>query len=310
VTLTSDERSRLESGGAVVRLLPRADREVAILAAVPVNASGERLVTWVRDIAALKKSEQVRAIGRFSEPPRLEDLNELVLDRQDLDAIRECRPRSCGLKLSAEEMATLAHVAAQSVGDGRPALQDAYRRVVLARVESYLASGYRAAPPYEDQRTPVAPGDEFGALLDRSPFLSARLPHLVQHMQQYPAGPAGDVESFLYWSKEALGGRPMVIVSHVFVSQQRIPGLPDAIVVSRHVYANHYVTGSLAVTAVTGHREGSRGYLTYLNRSRVDVLGGIFGRITRLFIERRLRAEAAEVVEGLRSRLESIPPGD
>lgn len=309
VTVTSAERSRLEAGRAVVRLLPRANREMAIFAAVSVDVGGERLVAWVRNIAELKKSEQVDAIGRFSEPPRLEDLSELVLDDEDLDAIRTCRPRSCGLKLSEEEMAALARAAAPSTGDWKQAVQEAYRRVVLGRVESYLASGYQAARPYADHSAPVAPGDEFGVLLDRSPFLAERLPQFARHLREYPGGRAEDIESFLYWSKETLGGKPMVIVSHVFVSQQQLAGVPDAIVVSRHVYANHYMTGSLAVTAVTGRREGSRGYLTYLNRSRVDVLGGFFGRITRLFIERRLRAEAAEVVEGLRTRLESLPPG-
>jgi hypothetical protein len=307
VALMEADRTRLASGQAVVRLLPRADREMAIFAAVPVGVSGERLVSWVRNIAELKKSEQVRAIGLFSNPPRIDDLADLALDYEDLDAIRECRPRRCGLKLSDEEMADLARAAA-SASDWRPAVQDAYRRVVLARVESYLASGYRDARPYVDQREPVSPGHEFDVLLDRVPFLAERLPHLTQHLRQFPGGPAAEVESFLYWSKETLGGKPMVIVSHVFVSEQQQPGLPEAVVVSRHVYANHYLTGSLAMTAVAGGGNGSRGHLMYLNRSRVDVLGGIFGRITRLFIERRLRAEAAEVVEGLRARIESDPP--
>jgi hypothetical protein len=280
---------------------------MAIFAAGPVSVSGDRLVSWIRNIEELKKSEQVRAIGLFSDPPHIDDLSDLALDYEDLEAIRRCRPGRCELKLSGEEMTELARAAA-SADDWRPVVQDAYRRVVLARVESYLASGYRDALPYADQREPASPGDEFGVLLDRSPFLAERLPHLTQHLRQFPGGPAAGVESFLYWSKETLGGKPMVIVSHVFISEQEHPDLPEAVVVSRHVYANHYMTGSLAMTAVASGRQSTRGHLIYLNRSRVDVLGGVFGRITRLFIERRLRAEAAEVVEGLRTRLESLPP--
>jgi hypothetical protein len=308
VTLTDRDRLRLEAGEAVVRLLPRASREVAILAAVRVDVEGDRLLEWVREIEALKESEHVRAIGRFSNPPRLDDLAALSLEGRDLDAIRDCRPGSCGLKLSGEEMTRLAREAGEATGDWRQAVQDAYRRLVLARVEAYRASGYRGIAPYEDHRDPVAPGDEFSALLDRFGFLTRGLPRLATHLRQYPADPEG-VESFLYWSKETLGGRPMVIVSHVFLVKPGLPGLPEAMSLSRHVYANHYITGAIAMTAVTGRRGGTGGYLVYLNRSRVDVLGGVFGPITRLFIERRLRGEAAEVVEGLRARLQSIPPG-
>ena len=308
VTLTPLERATLDGGSPVVRLLPRGDREMAVFAAVPVDVDGDRLVGWIRDIEDLKKSDQVQAIGRFSNPPRLEDLSDLSLDWDDLDAIRSCRPGSCGVKLSEEDMAVLKQAATEAGLDWRRAVQDAYRRTVFARVEEYLRSGYRGMPTYVDQRAPVSVGDEFGALLDQSVFLSERLPELAAHLRQYPDAGHDAAESFLYWSKETLGGKPMVIVTHSFVSRHDGVELPEALVVSRHVYANHYVTGSLAVTALTGRREGAPGYLTYLNRSRIDVLGGIFGRVTRLFIERRLRAEAAEVVDGLRRRLEQIPP--
>jgi hypothetical protein len=153
-------------------------------------------------------------------------------------------------------------------------------------------------------------GEEFSALLDQSEFLTRRLPRLAERLRRYPDGQDGTIESFLYWSKETLGGKPIVIVTHVFIVQSDAPEIPEALVASRQVYANHYRTGSLALTALAGGRGGAPGYLTYLNRSRIDVLGGLFAPVTRLIIERRLRAEAAEVVQGLRARLESAqPPG-
>jgi hypothetical protein len=53
---------------------------------------------------------------------------------------------------------------------------------------------------------------------------------------------------------------------------------------------------------------GGPNYLVYVNRSQVDVLRGMFGGIVRWFIEHRLKDEAAEVLQGLRRRLESGEP--
>ena len=53
---------------------------------------------------------------------------------------------------------------------------------------------------------------------------------------------------------------------------------------------------------------GKPNYLTYTNRSAVDVLGGTFGGFVRWVLQRRLRAEAGNVLQNLRKRLESGLP--
>jgi hypothetical protein len=53
---------------------------------------------------------------------------------------------------------------------------------------------------------------------------------------------------------------------------------------------------------------GGPNYLVYVNRSQVDVLHGMFAGIIRWFMQRRLKAEAATVLQGLRRRLESGEP--
>src|SRR4029450_5229972 len=80
---------------------------VAMCGIVKVSVDGERLVAWYREIEALKKSQFVAQIGRFSNPPRIEDLEPLTLDETDLDDIRRCTPGDCGLKLSDAEISHL-----------------------------------------------------------------------------------------------------------------------------------------------------------------------------------------------------------
>ena len=105
VTVTADDRRQLDRGEAIARVLPGDDPEVAVFAAVPVNIDGDRLVAWIRRIEELKKSAYVLAIRRFSNPPRIEDLADLVLDDRELSDIRACRPGHCGLNESPAEAA-------------------------------------------------------------------------------------------------------------------------------------------------------------------------------------------------------------
>jgi hypothetical protein len=297
VTVSVDERRRLDEGQALARVLPGQHHQIAIFAAVPVDVDGDRLVAWVRDIAGLKRSSAVLAIGRFSDPPRLEDLAALTLDDADLSSIRDCRPGRCGLKLQDSEIAQL-QTAIADRGDWKPVLQDAFRRLVLRRVQAYRASGIagEAQPP-------------LSSIFSESPFL-ARVPGLVEYLNRYPRVPMPEGESFIYWSKEQLGAKPVVSATHVCVVRGgRDAALPDVLVAGRQIFATHYMDGALALTVLLRNPAGSHNYLTYLNRSQVDSLGGFSGAMVRWFVERRSRTEAARVLQGLRRRLESGEPG-
>lgn len=309
VSLTTDERSRLSRGEAVVKTLAPQPREAAIFAAARVGIGAERLVAWIRRIDALKAGPQVRAIGRFSQPPRVDDLAALTLDDEDLDDLRRCRPGSCALKLSGSEIRTLAAIAGPARAGWQQAVQSAFRALMVARVRDYLATGLAGVAPNHDRDVPVSPDAEFRPLLAHSTFLSSRLPALVGFLASFPGGlPPAGVESFVYWSKEGLGGKPIVSITHVTIGRAGDLSLPEAVVVSRQVFATHYVTGSLAVTAIVGGRGNEPGYLTYLNRSRVDVLDGLFGGFVRRLIERRLRDDAGGVVDALRRRVQGGDP--
>ena len=140
VTIDAGERRRLDAGEAIARTLPAPDSEVAILAVVRVNIDGDRLVAWMRRVEELKKSSYVPGIGRFSNPPRLEDLAGLSLDDEDLSEIRSCRPGRCGLKLSPDEIASLQRAAAAAKDGWQDAVQQAFRCAMLTRAQAYLAT--------------------------------------------------------------------------------------------------------------------------------------------------------------------------
>jgi hypothetical protein len=301
VTITADHRSQIDQGHPVARVIASKDPEVGIWAAVPVNINGDRLVAWMRRIEELKKSPYVLAIGRFSDPPRLEDLAALSLDDKDTSEIAACRPGHCDLKLSAVEMSALQPL------DGQPgALQQRFRQIVLDRVNAYLA-GDRIGP-YADTANEVWPGQEFDRLLDHSPFLTMHTPSFAESLRDARAASMPRVESFLYWATESLGGKPTVTVTDVRILRGDDSTLPDVVVAGKQVFATHYVNASLGVTVLVRGEPGRSNYLVYVNRSEVDMLHGTFAGLVRWFMQRRLKADAAHVLQGLRRRLESGEP--
>jgi hypothetical protein len=297
ITVAPEERTRLDRGGAIARTLPAGPHRVAVFAAVQVSADRDRIEAWMRRVEQLKKSEYVLAIARFSDPPRLEDLDSLTLGREDLESLTDCRPGDCGLKLTADEILAL-QAAKAGQREWRPAVEQEFRRLLLRRVQEFHSSGY-AGPARE---TAVS-------LLDQTTFLGARVPAFARYLEQYPTALPPGVESFTYWSKEQLGGKPVISATHVSVLRGGGgEGAPDVIVASRQIFAMHYMNGSLGLTMLLRGAAGASNYLVYVNRSDVDVVGGWLGGLIRPFLERRLKSEAAAVLQGLRRRLEGGEP--
>jgi hypothetical protein len=180
--------------------------------------------------------------------------------------------------------------------------------VVLERVKAYLADGHAALAPYVDDGGPVWPATRFASVLGHSVFLTEHLPQFAQHLSRYPHTPTPALESFVYWSKERLARKAIISATHVSILRSDEPGLPDALVAGKEIFATHYVNASLGITAILRGQPSAQNYLAYVNRSEVDMLGGMFGGLIRWFMQRRLKGEAANVLQGLRRRLESGEP--
>jgi hypothetical protein len=306
VTVSAPDRSVLERGYPVTRVLPAKGQEDAVFVALPVHIDADRFVAWERRIEELKKGGYVLAVGRFSDPPRIEDLAGLELDRQDIDDIRKCRPGSCQVKLSAKEMTQLREAANQAKGNATEAVQDAFRQVVLARVQLYLTRGQ--IPPYEDEHVPVQPAARFASLLQHAPFLSQHAPQIVEYLRDYPSAPAAGVESFFYWSKERVVGKAIISVTQVNIVRSQDVGMPDVLVVNRDIYSSHYINGSLSVTALLPGTTGDLNYLAYANQTEVDILHGVLAGFIRKAMHHRVKDDATRVLQTYKQRLEGGPP--
>jgi hypothetical protein len=311
--ISDSNGAKVQAGSAVVEVLPARDGELAVFGVVKVKIDRERLFSWVRRVEDLQRSTYIPLARRFSDPPTLDDVRELALDDQDLDDLRECHPGKCGVKLSASEIAEIRHVISTAGAGWKQAAQCAFRKILVNRAYAYLTEGHARAAPYHDHKTPVSPGEEFD-VLSRNMKLDMVAPaEMATYLRSYPRANGTRMESFLYWSKETLGGsKPIIAITHVSVfpggrgtvTERAAEGMTVAF---KQVYATHYLTASLSLICITAAANGSPRYLVYARRSRADVLGGTFRGVVRRLIERRIRSEAPSALDGLRRRLETEP---
>lgn len=309
IVLSARDRANLDRDQVLARVLSGKAGQLAVFVAARLNAQPDALAAWTRAIAELKRSKFVLQIGRFSDPPRQTDLETLTLDQRDLDAIRQCRPGDCGLKLSTRDIESLRGVRVTSEVEWRNAVQQEFRRLLVQRLLQYRAGGLAALEPSGDRRASRRPDDTLSAIVAQSPYL-AKLPPVAAWLREYPRADAP--ESFFYWSKEHYGdGKPVISITHVgIVRPESDHRLPTVLVVGKQLFATHYFEGSLGLTMVM--RDATRGvtYLAYVNRSQVDMLRGIFGVFVRGVLEDRLERQAPLIVRELRGRLESGNPPD
>ena len=302
--LTAADRRQLAAGEIVARTLAVGGGQVAVFSISRVDVPPEALLDATRSIEDLKRSSFVTGIKRFSNPPRLEDLDGLRLSPRDVTAAAACRPGNCSFKLSGAEIDLLRTAGGEA--DREAALQQAFRRVVLARATAYLSGGLAALPPTANRSNAICFDQVFKELATASPELP-QTPCASRWLQDFPDTP-DPVESFLYWSQETYGaGKPVVTITHVAIIPPAAPGDP-AIVLGKQVMATRYMTGGLSLMAITTDDTPGTRYLVYLNRTAVDLLGGLFGPIKRAALESRLKRELPEIIQKLRLRLERTAP--
>ena len=300
IGLSERDLAALDRGHVITRALGADEsREIALAGAVRIEHRREALTSRLRDLVSFKRSPLVLQMGRFSEPPRPEDLATLALDSGDIDGLEHCRVGDCNVRLPAAVIQQL-----QSEVDWKRHQSAAHvtalmRRWLLEYLEAYRRAGNEAMVEYADRGHPVLLAEETRALLEGSPYLSTQTPELRRYLLEYPRGrlPAG--EDAFYWSLEKFGFKPVLSMTHVTLYP--LPGSGgDLVMTSKQLYASHYFDASLGITAVLG-LDGERPafYLLYLNRSRVDRLGRTFGGLMRMIVNRRTR-------DGLEKQLAAI----
>jgi hypothetical protein len=239
----------------------------------------------------------------FSDPPAEADLERLSLERGEIRALERCRPRDCGLKLSAE---TIDRLHTEVDWSSRTAGDEAnrfFRRELLSAMTAYSEGGNKAAPVYADKGEPLDVAEGFERLMADDDYLGKLDPVLREYLTAYPLGRSRDIEDAFSWTVEDLGVKSVVSLNHIAVKPRGASG--SALIGVKRVYANHYFQAGLRVIVLTPGADDSLeadSYVTVITRLRFD---GDLGGIKRTAIERRLERNAEAVLAAVRDQLEA-----
>jgi hypothetical protein len=271
---------------------------VAIVTAALMAVPSEFFLDRFRRIEQFKKSAEVQQIARLGAAPSASEFAGLTLESSELKDARQCRVGRCAFKLDAAGIERM-----RAARDDQAAM-DALRAHLAEYVSEYLQKGNSALMEYRDRSRPLAMTGQLQRILGDSPFLQKEWPALHAAVGAFPGTLPQELEHFVYWSKEKVGPRPVVSLTHVII---RPPGDGVATIATKQLYASHYTTGSLGLTILADRTadKGPRTLVVYLNRTRVDVFDGVLSAVKRPIVRSRARSGAVRMMTGLRTRLEA-----
>jgi hypothetical protein len=301
VRATEAELKRLERGGVLTKTLDSPDgKEVTSFGAIRVACTADVFAERVRDIERFKASEYVIQIGRFQPQPRIEDLSNLTLDPSDREAMRTCKPGNCGLRLPAAAMDHFRTSIPWGTPDEAGAAATAMRQFLVDEARAYLAGGSSGLRDYADRSGTTPRALAFRQLLRPSEFKAEAQPELFRWLDEFPRASLEGADSFLYWSHEKFGLKPTISISHSVIARRN-----GAVVFgSKQIYASHYFEASLGMALFVPMPGAAYGYVTYLNRSRVDTLRGFLAPLARIVAARRARDGLERMLVGVKGKLE------
>jgi hypothetical protein len=301
---TGREISQLGDRQTIVRTLPSAERhELAVAGAVHMDIPAAFFVTRLRDIVSFKRSGLVAQVGRFSNPPTLDDLAALDVSPADIEAARACRVGDCAVKLPAGAIERFRTEVDWNRSDSNRQAVLLSKRLLFEHVLGYLEAGDRALGSYDDKRRSVNAGQEIETLVEHLSCPSGMTPAESHYLTAFPRDQPRDATSFIYWSKEAFGLKSVITVTHDMVFAPTATG--RTLIASKGIYSSHYLDASVSLTWLLKTEGGTGIDVLYVNRSRVDALGGPLGGLVRGIAAGRQRDGLRRELESLKARLEA-----
>jgi hypothetical protein len=299
IGLTAAQIGNMEQGQPVVSVLDTKKKEdVAVFGIITINQSRQAYVERAKDFPRSLRTPSRMALGVFSQPPALADVEAVSIDSQDVAELPRCRVGECRLKLPAVVMDEVR----RTVDWGGPNAQaqvDAYaRRLLIAYAADYRARGDSALVVYDDRGHRDA-SKAFAGLLAESPYVFQYVPSLHRYLADYPRTRLEGVTDVLYWSTDTVPSlRPILSVNHLTIySPPELPG--TTLLANKQIFANHYFEALFDLTtAITRPAAPAGGiYLVVIRRFRFDRMPSVAMVSLKGKVEGKLRDQLRQDLE-------------
>ncbi len=306
VGLNDEQIKNIRSGKAVAKILdsPTPD-EVYVFGSVYVNSTPARYLKFASDIDALRKVPNYLAVQKFSDPPKLSDLEGFTLEEEDIKELKKCEPGHCEVQLPSEAMDTFRQSINWSAPDVANQVNRLGQKMVLEALGKYMEGGNAALGTYRDKHNPAVVADTFQRLISRSKGLPSYLPQLDQYLLDYPKASTDGIESQFYWEKVNFGLKPTLRILQAIVYRDKDSANPRYAIAVKQLYASHYFETALDLTVCVPDHERAGMYVITLKGSSQAGLTGFKGGIVRKVAVDKTRSSLEKALGTIKQKLES-----
>jgi hypothetical protein len=305
--LTSEEIAAIDAGRPVAKVLSwGTPSEVYVFGAVHVDGPFEVYLNAVRDVARLSAAPGYLGAGELHDDAAPADLAAVVLDADDVKALKDCKDGSCDVQLPVAAIDAFRDRIDWSRSDVDAQVNRLARPMLLQLLEAYRRGGNRALGEYRDKKNAARIADQFETLLQRARVLPDVLPELRQYLVDYPSVPLPGADSYFYWEKVDFGLKPTIRLNHAVMYRGRTQGREFATVAIKQLYATHYFHTALDVSAcVTDGTPGRPGfYLLTLKGSHQEGLTGVRGSLLRKVVVGKTRDSLERALAAIKGMVE------
>lgn len=289
------QQSLLNSGyDTAESLVSPAPDGLALIGAIWIDADPDLYLHWAEQFADVDRGSSVQAVRKLSHPPARADFDTLVLSKEELRELRECRVGDCAVQLDAASIARIAAIDWR----GRGAEEQAttiVRDMMFAVAVRYMTQGDSGLTSYHDSRRVTDVPAICTDLIEEEAAAGLTPVPVLNYLGGAPAAVPAGATSYLYWTTNTFGLKPTTRLNHVVVYRHRDDRMAG-VIATKMLYATHYFHGGLDVRYVMAQPEEPRFLLVNITRSRSDGLTGLTGAIIGDTIRRR-------ALEGLRKYL-------
>ena len=246
IGLSPDQISAIRNGQPVAKAMPsRTPAEVFLFGAIYIHAAPERYLQFARDFDRLRKLPANLALGVFSNPPQLADLKDFSFDRDDIQALKNCKSGDCLIQMPASSIEGFQHSINWSAPDANEQVNQLLQKNALERVIAYQREGNSALGIYNDKSDPTVVPQQFAYMLSYSKVLPDHLPDFYHYLLAYPKTKPANVEDTFYWARVKFGLKPTLRI----VQMVTMRGKPDDAVAyaiaEKQLYSSHYFETAL-----------------------------------------------------------------
>jgi hypothetical protein len=302
--LSEAEIDQIRSGKAFAKIIETGTPDqVFVMGAVHVHADPTSYLALAADLSELKRLPGYLALGKFSRPPRISDLDGFSLTPEDIVDLRKCKPDDCDVQLPANVLAEVQRSVDWNGPNVERDVNQLARRLAMDAVVQYQKGGNLALGTYRDKKKPTVIADAFQSLISQSRALPEYMPELQRYLLNFPQFQSPRISSEFYWEKVDFGLKPTVRIIQQVLFNGSDSGQTVYAVALKQLYSSHYFETALDLTVCVKDRSGF--YLITLKGSQQAGLTGFKGLVVRKVAVEKTRSSLERGLGALKERLEA-----